>query len=116
MRSVRAPEITAAALLGETPHEAAIAAYEQAGAIVVRALIGSEWLETLRAAYDAMAEAAELPYGGKASGMRQLTTRSSKPEVGSMSQTDRGSSGGASMFTKKELAKSVGALTIAWIA
>jgi ectoine hydroxylase-related dioxygenase (phytanoyl-CoA dioxygenase family) len=74
----RAPETTAAALLGDPIDDAILAAYEQAGAIVVRGLIGPAWIAALRGSYGDMAASAYAPFvkGGKAEpGMRQLIQR-----------------------------------------
>jgi ectoine hydroxylase-related dioxygenase (phytanoyl-CoA dioxygenase family) len=62
MTSIQAFEATAAALLGDQSDEAAIEAYERDGAIIIRGLIGAEWLASLRDCYDGMAEAAANPY------------------------------------------------------
>jgi len=68
MTPILAAETTAAALLGDRPDETAIEAYERDGAIIVRGLIGAEWVASLRDCYDGMAEAAEAPYAKRGDG------------------------------------------------
>ena len=63
MRFVPAPDTTASSLLRDPPDETAIAGFEEAGAIVVRGLIGREWLGSLRENYARMARSADQPFG-----------------------------------------------------
>jgi ectoine hydroxylase-related dioxygenase (phytanoyl-CoA dioxygenase family) len=77
MRSIRAPETTAAALLRDKPDEDAVAAYERVGVIVVRGLIEPDWIEALRAEYDRMATLAYDPssQGGVSKSEREIVMR-----------------------------------------
>jgi ectoine hydroxylase-related dioxygenase (phytanoyl-CoA dioxygenase family) len=65
MKSIKAPEVQAAALLADRPDEAAIEAFERVGAIVVRGLIGPAWLKHLRTHYDRWADKATCPYADR---------------------------------------------------